>query len=90
MGRSLPERRKHGLAVRFICGDSSVENQSGEREKKSFVCMRSRTCIIDIIIDFMVIIIILISSSLVDVSKLPSDGDFLRLVLLWLKDPREF
>ena len=54
------------------------------------MCIRSRTCIIDIIIDIMVIIIILISSSLVDVSKLPSDGDFLRLVLLWLKDPREF
>ena len=54
------------------------------------MCIGSRTCIIDIIIDIMVIIIILISSRLGDVSKPPSDGDFLRLVLLWLKDPREF
>ena len=45
---------------------------------KSFVCMRSRNCIIDIII----IIIILISCSGRDVSKLPGDGDFFWLVLV--------
>ena len=50
----------------------------GGGRNKSFVCMRSRNCIIDIII----IIIILISCSGRDVSKLPGDGDFFWLVLV--------
>ena len=51
----------------------------GGGRNKSFVCMRSRNCIIDIII---IIIIILISCSGRDVSKLPGDGDFFWLVLV--------
>ena len=50
----------------------------GGGRNKSFVCMRSINCIIDIII----IIIILISCSGRDVSKLPGDGDFFWLVLV--------
>ena len=49
---------------------------------KSFVCMRSRNCIIDIINRHYDIIIILISSTVGDVSKLPGDGDLFQLVLL--------
>ena len=50
----------------------------GETKNKSFLCMRSRNCIIDI----MIIIITLISSSVGDFSKSPGDGDFFRLVLV--------
>ena len=50
----------------------------GGGRNKSFVCMRSRNCIIYIII----INIILISCSGRDVSKLPGDGDFFWLVLV--------
>ena len=70
--------------MRFVCGEPSVEHQwrreggGGGGRNKSFVCMRSRNCIIDIII----IIIILISCSGRDVSKLPGDGDFFWLVLV--------
>ena len=68
--------------MRFVCGEPSVEHQwrreGGGGGKKSFGCMGSRNCIIDIII----IIIILISCSGRDVSKLPGDGDFFWLVLV--------
>ena len=66
--------------MRFVCGEPSVEHQwrgDGGGGDKSFVCMRSRNCIIGIII-----IIILISCSGRDVSKLPGDGDFFWLVLV--------
>ena len=33
-GGSLPERRKHGFAVKFFCGEPSVENQWGEGGEK--------------------------------------------------------
>ena len=50
----------------------------GGRGNKSFVCMHSRNCIIDI----MIIIIILISYRGGAVSKSPGHGDFFRLVLV--------
>ena len=74
--------------MRFVCGELFTENQwvekaGGEggrgRRKKSFVCMHSRNCIMDIIM----INIILNSCRGGDVSKSPpSDGDFFWLALV--------
>ena len=69
----------------YVCGPvvSTAESNSRRfssftgRAEYQFVCMRSRNCIIGIII-----IIILISCSGRDVSKLPGDGDFFWLVLV--------
>ena len=38
IGRSLSRRRKHGLAVRLIFGDPSVENQ-WRGEKNEIICV---------------------------------------------------
>ena len=62
--------------MRFVCGEPSAENQwaemDGGRRNKSFVCMHSRNCIIDIIISYR-------GGA---VSKSPGHGDFFRLVLM--------
>ena len=82
IGRSLPERKKHGYAVRLVCCDTSVQNRRGRR-KKSFVCMQGRSCIINIINKRKHCNHCFISGSDVgDVSKSPGDGDFFRLVLV--------
>ena len=88
IGRSLPERKKHGNPVRLVCGDTSVKNQCREKggvgeRKKSFVCMQGRSCIINIINKHKHCNHYVISSNDVgDVSKSPGDGDFCRLVLV--------
>ena len=82
IGRSLPERKKHGYAVRLVCCDTSVQNRRGRR-KKSFVCMQGRSCIINIINKHKHCNHYVISSNDVgDVSKSPGDGGFCRLVLV--------
>ena len=90
IGGSLPERKKHGYAVRLVCSDTSVQKQRGVggrrrrgEKKKSSVCMHSRSFIKNIINKHNIVIIIFIGSSDVgDVSKSPGDGDFFRLVLV--------
>ena len=53
----------------------------GEKKNHSCVCV-AETVLYTLFINIMIIIIILISSSVGDVSKLPSDGDLFWLVLL--------
>ena len=45
-------KRNMDLLQDFVRGKPSVENQLGGRRNKSFVCMCSRNCIIDIITDY--------------------------------------
>ena len=86
IGGSLPERKKHGYAVRLVCSDTSVQKQRGQGEGgggESSVCMHSRSFIINIINKQNIVIIIFIGGSDVgDVSKSPGDDDFFRLVLV--------